>query len=148
MKTDITGSTSSQFSNFYSHKAISGVPHYASSFLSNRPPKPGTTPAYFKLKETKQQKYLVKDTSFFRLFSRIKSRLKMNSHYIWKLLLDGVCDKERLPGTAQLLHSHREAVPALLFSNQFYKFPLWQLFPVLISELILKGSFMACINRT
>lgn len=99
MKTDITGSTSSQFSNFYSHKAISGVPHYASSFLPNRPPKPGTTPAYFKLKETKQQKYLVKDTSFFRLFSRIKSRLKMNSHYIWKLLLDRVCDKERLPGT-------------------------------------------------
>lgn len=68
----------------------------------------------------------------------------MNSHYIWKLLLDGVCDKERLPGTAQLLHSHREAVPALLF----YEFPLWQLFPVLISELVLKDSFMACMNRT
>lgn len=72
------------------------------SFLPNTPPEPGTTPACFKLKETKQQKYLVKDTTFFRWFPRIKSSLKMNCHYIWKLLLDRVCDNETLPGTAQL----------------------------------------------
>lgn len=109
MNTDMTGSTGSQFSNFYSQQAIAVVPHFAPLLPPQPSPKPRHTPASFKLQESKQQKYLVKDTTLLDDFSQLK--VKMSSPCIWKLHWTGArrgCQGQ--PSSSSLL------------SNQFTNF--------------------------